>query len=59
MGAKELNLFDSIKNGNLNQAIKLLAKNSSSVSKKSNESCQSKLKRKTINLCEFSSYFFF
>lgn len=34
MGAKELNLFDSIKNGDVSQAIKLLAKNSSTIKSK-------------------------
>lgn len=39
MGTKEVNLFDSIKNGDVNQAVKLLAKNSSSIKKTENSKC--------------------
>ncbi|RMZ92884.1 hypothetical protein BpHYR1_036477 [Brachionus plicatilis] len=36
MGTKEVNLFDSIKTGDVSQAVKLLAKNSSSIKKTEN-----------------------
>lgn len=36
MGTKEVNLFESIKNGDVGQAVKLLAKNSSSIKKSDN-----------------------